>query len=582
MKLFESIMKKFDDDNLGLLGAVLGEHEVKVRDGVEAAVPEILCAIGDQVKSDEGRGMLWRELRDTDEKVAASFPSQLHYQNSLSLVEKGKQQLSGLVGHDLKAITTRVSHAADIGSSSASKMVGAVSPLIFSSLAAWQKKEKVDAEGWQKLFADQSEGLRERAVRASTRRFDAKTGQRTFPSFDKTIATGQGGEDGKWTASSGFTPGYTGSAKEKFQPSGLTSSSPSSANADKSQVGKVAAGAAGAAAVAGVAAAGGKAMGVASSATAQPNSLAGNATSATSASDALKAEPSTGDTVDLPRWVPDKENLRRERERTAIERARTEREEKLAKEDSGGLGWLWWQIALLAGLAGLGWFFRGEISEAFNPPSSEATADLDIPDDSVSELPSAAADSVEDLDTQIGEISVTESTGPQEATSTNSIADSSAQSEVMEGSLESLTVDNEAPQLSSPAATPETDLATLEQSEDAPMLAPAADGDVDFDLQVESALTSLQSSVEEIKDEASAKSAVPKLEESITSLEDLLKTSSTWGDADKETIDIQLEEAAGVFEKLEKSITKMPDVKDVVTPLFERLEKLLVPQQVAP
>ena len=99
---------------------------------------------------------------------------------------------------------------------------------------------------------------------------------------------------------------------------------------------------------------------------------------------------------------------------------------------------------------------------------------------------------------------------------------------------------------------------------------------------METALTSLQSSVEEIKDEASAKSAVPKLEESITSLEELLKTSSSWGDADKETIDIQLEEAAGMFDELEKSVTKMPNVKDVVSPLFERLEKLLVPQQAAP
>ena len=99
MKLFESIMKKFDNDSLGLLGAVLGEHEVKVRDGVEAAVPEILCAIGSQVKSDEGRDMLWRELRDTDENVASSFPSQLHYQNSLGLVENGKQQLAELYPH---------------------------------------------------------------------------------------------------------------------------------------------------------------------------------------------------------------------------------------------------------------------------------------------------------------------------------------------------------------------------------------------------------------------------------------------------------------------------------------------------
>ena len=57
MKLFESIMKNFDNDSLGLLGAVLGEHEVKIRDGVEAAVPEILCAIGSQTKSEEGRNM---------------------------------------------------------------------------------------------------------------------------------------------------------------------------------------------------------------------------------------------------------------------------------------------------------------------------------------------------------------------------------------------------------------------------------------------------------------------------------------------------------------------------------------------
>ena len=575
MKLFESIMKKFDNDSLGLLGAVLGEHEVKVRDGVEAAVPEILCAIGSQVKSDEGRDMLWRELRDTDENVASSFPSQLHYQNSLALVENGKQQLSGLIGQDINTITTRVSHAADIGSSSASKMVGAVSPLIFSSLAAWQKKEKVDAEGWQKLFAEQGEGLRERAARSATRRFDAKTGQRTFPSFDKKIATGQGSGDDKWTTGSGFTPGYTGSANEKFHASGLTSSSP---NAATPQFGKAATGAAGAAAVAGVAAAGGKAMGAASPTTAQ-------SAKGLSASDALKAEPTTGDTVDLPRWIPDKENLKRERERTAIERARVQREERLAKESSGGgLGWLWWQIALLAGLAGLGWFYRGEINELVNKPTSEATADLNLSDESDPVLPSEAANAVADLDIQTDEISATESTAPQEATSTNRVDGTSTQDEVVEGSLESTTVENETPQLSSPPPAPEKDPASpdTQQDDDAPTLAPTAGDDEDVDFKVETALTSLESSMEKIKDEASAKLALPKMEEGITALEDLLKTSSTWTDVDKGLIDIQLKEAAGVFGKLNESVSSIPNVKGIVSPLFERLEKLLVPLQVAP
>ena len=209
---------------------------------------------------------------------------------------------------------------------------------------------------------------------------------------------------------------------------------------------------------------------------------------------------------------------------------------------------------------------------------------MNLSDESDPVLPSEAANAVEDLDIQTDEISATESTAPQEATSTNRVDGTSTQDEVMEGSLESTTVENETPQLSSPPPAPGKDPASpdTQQDDDAPTLAPTAGDDEDVDFKVETALTSLQSSVEEIKDEASAKSAVPMLEESITSLEELLKTSSSWGDADKETIDIQLEEAAGMFDELEKSVTKMPNVKDVVSPLFERLEKLLVPQQAAP
>ncbi len=585
MKLFDSIMRYFDDDSLGLLGAVLGEHEVKVRDGVEAAAAEILCAIGDQTKSEEGGGVLWRELRDTDASVASSFPNQLHYQNSHALVENGREQLTGLVGDDIKAITNRVSHAADIGSSSAGKMVGAVSPLIFSSLAAWQKEAKLDAEGWQKLFAEQSEGLRERAARAATRRIDAHRGQRTFPSFDKKTTTELGDSKEKWTADSGFTPGYDGSAKEKFFAS---NSNPTSANgSNPSHASKIAAAAAGTAAVAGTAAAGGQASGAASLATTQSSSLTSTSDNAKSGSNA----------ADQKRWVPDKENLRRERERTAIERARVQREQRLAKENKGGLGWLWWQLLLLAGLAGFGWMFRGEISEAFNGAATVVNAEGDLKDDSAPMLPS------EETATDSDEAAVTsplnsnqESSKPPAVNSVDGANESSASSDIVEGTLENTTAGNEtAPPSSRPAelgeglASPAT-----EQKDDSPKL-PPMDGpkdmqkdiqepstDEDVDLQVETALTSLELGIKEIKDEASAKSTLPKMKEGIAALEELLETSSNWSDVDKELIDIQLEEAAGVFAKLNDSVSSMPKVKSVVSPVFERLEELLVPLQTAP
>ena len=70
MNFLKIVLQKLDDQSLGLLGAVLGENEGKVRDGVKSAVPKILDAMISVSKVKEGRDMLWRELRDTDASVA--------------------------------------------------------------------------------------------------------------------------------------------------------------------------------------------------------------------------------------------------------------------------------------------------------------------------------------------------------------------------------------------------------------------------------------------------------------------------------------------------------------------------------
>ncbi len=661
MKLFETIISHFDDHSLGLLGAVLGEHEVKVRDGLESAAAEILGAVGNRTRSKQGREMLWRELRDTDPALASSFPNQLYYQNSQSLVENGNRQLAGMVGQNADAITARVSHAADIGSTSASRMVGAVSPLIFSSLAAWQQQEQVDAEGWQRIFASQTEGLRERAIHARTKNVAAKDRQQTFPGFDSQWSTekqtgdqinhsagaGQGDNAGQWTTGSGFTPGYTGSAADQFNApaSGSTCTTTVESDADRSSSGgagitsPAAIGLAGAAAVTGIAAAGGQSASVHPNRSGQPAAQTSQTTSQTPPANvgvtsyqqrrarrqkrpAFAANPafssfgatavqsglaaaavspvnpdhasspvtpsstvrpvaSTPDPDQPRRWVPDTENLRRERERTAIENARLQREARLAKEQGGGLGFLWWPLGLLTALVAGGWFYADQLRDALvvnaDPVSlstpGTGTSDQIAGAPTITEpptrsIPQPVPDEADPALPSLPELKAADQpdieSGLDDAVKLAPAANGFPLLEPSE--TESATAEADAVK----HAAPRDDAITFP----APPTASAADS-TDVDFQVETWLTDLETALQNVKDEASAKSALPGLNEGVTALEDLLGASDQWSSTDRNLVELQMEEAATTFAKLKKTAFATTGIRTLLTPVFARLETLM-------
>ena len=454
MNLLQTMMGAFDENVLGLLGAVLGEHEVKVRDGIQSAVPEVLSGIADKVSSDEGRSMLWRELRDTTDEVATKFPQQLHYQNSQKLVEQGNHQLAGILGADAAQITERVSHAADIGSTSAQRIVGAVTPLIFSKLAAQQATKNYSAANWGDLFEGQAQGLREKALAMRNRNAQASEQQKLLPTFgggdsnvkdesnnfgsdggtNERSGNGVGGAalaggaaaglaaagfaagnraskdaDDKaadWSAGSGFTPGYSNTIDSKFdaKPKDVKTtgteadSTHDSRRVERQQRDSIAVkpklwGAADAAstssAAAATSAAGGTAAGAAASAVgakALSGSKATSSSGPTSGSAAGSVKTTSGDSSG--RWVPDAENLRREREKTAIEATRSQREARIQEKKSGGwFSWLWWQALLVGGLVAGGFYVADQMKDKGADGQSE-----------LSGVSGAAAD--DDLDAQ--------------------------------------------------------------------------------------------------------------------------------------------------------------------------------------
>ena len=143
MNFLKHIMQQLDDHSLGLLGAVLGENESKVRDGVKSAVPKILSAMVSATQDEQSRDMLWRELRDTDTTVANGFSRQMYYKDSKALVATGHDQLDGLIGTGTHRLIQSVSRESDTGSTSAKRLVGAVTPLVFASVANHQQSKQL-------------------------------------------------------------------------------------------------------------------------------------------------------------------------------------------------------------------------------------------------------------------------------------------------------------------------------------------------------------------------------------------------------------------------------------------------------
>jgi len=144
MNFLKHVMQQLDDHSLGLLGAVLGENECKVRDGAKSAVPKIIEAMASAAKADQGLDMLWRELRDTDVTVASDFSKQMYYKDSQALVTTGYDQLDGLIGADTSRLVRSVSREADIGSTSAKRLVCAVTPLVFATVANHQQSKQLN------------------------------------------------------------------------------------------------------------------------------------------------------------------------------------------------------------------------------------------------------------------------------------------------------------------------------------------------------------------------------------------------------------------------------------------------------
>ena len=159
MNFLKHVMQQLDDQSLGLLGAVLGENESKVRDGVKSAVPKILDAMVSAAKDEQGRDMLWRELRDTDTTVASSFSKQMYYKDSQALVANGHDQLNGLTGADTNRLIQSVSRESDIGSTSARRLVGAVTPLVFASVANHQQSKRLNQSELGRVIAQQKRHL---------------------------------------------------------------------------------------------------------------------------------------------------------------------------------------------------------------------------------------------------------------------------------------------------------------------------------------------------------------------------------------------------------------------------------------
>ncbi|MFY9840832.1 MAG: DUF937 domain-containing protein [Xanthobacteraceae bacterium] len=158
--LVSLVMQFLTPDMIGRVATALGFDRSKVQSAIEAAVPGLLAAFND-VSTEPGGA---QKLADTAKQQVGSlgnFTSVLAAGGQSSLLEKGSQMLSSLVGgQNQNMLTDVISRFTGLGQSRSGSLLGMLAPIVMGTVAHHLGTTGgLDANGIANLFASQRNNI---------------------------------------------------------------------------------------------------------------------------------------------------------------------------------------------------------------------------------------------------------------------------------------------------------------------------------------------------------------------------------------------------------------------------------------
>jgi outer membrane protein OmpA-like peptidoglycan-associated protein len=144
------------------ISGYLGESESSTKSALAAAIAAVLAAIARLGSSPSGADQLLATLRspDIDPGFATSLPVALGGPTTDTLIRQGTSLTSSLLGDRQGALANALSSSSGLKSSSVSKLLALVVPLVLGLLKKYVAENRLNAGGLSKLLGGQTDFLK--------------------------------------------------------------------------------------------------------------------------------------------------------------------------------------------------------------------------------------------------------------------------------------------------------------------------------------------------------------------------------------------------------------------------------------
>jgi hypothetical protein len=157
--LVSLVMQFLTPDMIGRIASALGLDRNNTQTAIGAAVPGLPAGLSGLATQPGGAQRVADAARQQT-SVLGNFASMLGTGSQTSLVEKGSQMLSSLLGgRDQTALAGAVGKYAGLGQNASGSLLGMLAPVVMGTIAKEQGSRSLDAGGIANLLASQKDSI---------------------------------------------------------------------------------------------------------------------------------------------------------------------------------------------------------------------------------------------------------------------------------------------------------------------------------------------------------------------------------------------------------------------------------------
>jgi outer membrane protein OmpA-like peptidoglycan-associated protein len=161
MNILKFLMEQFSPELISKLGSTIGENTENTQKALTSAVPSILGGLMNTASSSNGVSSIESIMKMAiSSEVGVNFMSMLESNEETSKVNSmGTNMLTNLFGNKVEAVSNSIASSSGIQVSSASTLIGMITPYIMGKLGAQANSTSIGVNGLMSLLSSQKESI---------------------------------------------------------------------------------------------------------------------------------------------------------------------------------------------------------------------------------------------------------------------------------------------------------------------------------------------------------------------------------------------------------------------------------------